>query len=64
MLITFVVAIFSVAACTDQQPTDPTTSPSFNRSNAPGQQRAAGLDAEYVRIAQNARGLGGLPVPV
>lgn len=58
----FVVAVLSVTACTDQQPTAPVTtnSPSFNRSTAPGQQRAAGLDAEFVRIAQNARGFGGM----
>ena len=60
MSVTFALAIFSVAACTDQQPTDPTSGPSFNRSSAPGQQNAAGLDAEFVRIARSAPGFGGM----
>lgn len=60
--VTLVVAALGVTACVDQQPTapDPTDNPSFNRSTAPGQQHVAGLDAEFVRIAQHARGFGGM----
>jgi hypothetical protein len=55
-----VAGVFSIAACADE-PTDPTApGPAFNRQSAPGQQRAAGLDAEYAAIAQNARGFGGM----
>jgi hypothetical protein len=62
LFVTFAVALLGIAACTDDQPTAPATAnnPSFNRSTAPGQQRAAGLDAEFVQIAQSARGFGGM----
>jgi hypothetical protein len=50
-----------VTACVDQ-PTEPTgpSGPAFDRSTAPGQHRASGLDAEYAGIAERARGFGGM----
>lgn len=50
------------AACTEWAPTGPSSAdpPSFNQSTAPGQHRLSGLDAEFVRIAQQAHGFGGM----
>ena len=58
---TFAVAVLALAACADE-PAGPSArqTPSFDRTSAPGQQRVAGLDAEYVRIARNAPGFGGM----
>lgn len=61
----FTLAALLTAACSEQ-PTDPTpnpgltVTPSFSRAGAPGQQRRAGIDAEFAAIARAAPGFGGM----
>jgi hypothetical protein len=55
------VGTFGLAACADNQPLEPNlNAPSFSRQNAPGQQRLAGLDAEFAHMAREVPGFGGM----
>jgi len=55
-----------LSACADKQPLDPRAeiaevdAPTFNRQHAPGLQRVKGLDAEFVQVAQEVPGFGGM----
>lgn len=56
-------AVLSLTACADDQPFEPQAeidALSFNRQSAPGQQRLAGLDAEFTQMAREVSGFGGM----
>lgn len=58
-----VIMVVVFAACADHQPVEPRLTAEdavFKRQDAPGQQRLAGLDAEFARMAQDIRGFGGM----
>jgi len=58
----FAVAALAAAGCVEEPVTSPDAipDPSFARASAPGQQRLAGVDAEFARIARDAPGFGGM----
>jgi hypothetical protein len=57
------VGLAGFAACADNQPLEPRAendAAAFDRQNAPGQQRLAGLDAEFAQVAREVPGFGGM----
>jgi len=58
------ITLVALGACADHQPLEPTLAAddaAFNRQNAPGQQkRLGGLDAEFVQMAREIPGFGGM----
>jgi len=59
------VALIGLAGCVDDPPLDPRSEieidgPTFNRQNAPGQQRRVGLDGEFARLNRDIPGFGGM----
>lgn len=56
-------ALFAVGACADDAPLEPRLNAddaAFDRQSAPGQQRLAGVDAEFAQMAREIHGFGGM----